>query len=200
MKLSTAYLLVFLNLVFFCNVKAEVINNFKIEGIKIGDNLLDHAENIGLSLESLKNFKLVYYPNSKKFAGLNIVNKGNYKTFDTVQFHINPNNYKIHSVSGKMYKSSCFKELDIMFEEIKNLYPSAEIYLGKEKKHKADKTGNSMSKFHVLKFINGQIRFDCQDWSDEFRDSNGNKPKDGIMVSVLSNEFFDWLKNDAYKK
>ena len=58
--------------------KADDISEFEIEGMSIGDSLLEHDKTIGVTVEDLKSFKLAYYPNSKKFAGLSIKNLGNF--------------------------------------------------------------------------------------------------------------------------
>ena len=66
--------------------KADDIRDFEIEGMSIGDNLLEHHTTIGITKKKLKNFKLAYYPNSKKFAGLNISDTGNFKQWLELEF------------------------------------------------------------------------------------------------------------------
>ena len=184
--------------------KADDISEFEIEGISIGDSLLEHDKTIGLTVEDLKSFKLAYYPNSKKFAGLSIKNLGNFKQYESVQFHIDPNNYKIYAISGKIkspFKNKldkCFEKMEIVFNELKDLFPNAQAIKGEKKTHTADKTGNSLTKNFRLELKDGMIRIDCNDWSENHKDSNGRTPSDTFMVSIVTKKLADWVNNEAY--
>ncbi len=183
---------------------AEDIQDFEIEGMSIGDSLLEHDKTIGLTIEDLKSFKLAYYPNSKKFAGLSIKNMGNFKQYESVQFHIDPNNYKIYAISGKIKSpyinklDKCFEKMEIVFNELKDLFPNAQTIKGEKKSHIADKTGNSYTKNYRLKLKNGMIRIDCHDWSENHKDFNGRKSTDNFMVSIVTKKLVDWINNEAY--
>ena len=59
------FLSVFILIISFQSwTKADDIRDFEIEGMSIGDNLLEHHTTIGITKKKLKNFKLAYYPNS----------------------------------------------------------------------------------------------------------------------------------------
>jgi len=184
--------------------KADDISEFEIEGMSIGDSLLEHDKTIGVTIEDLKSFKLAYYPNSKKFAGLSIKNMGNFKQYESVQFHIDPNNYKIYAISGKIkspFKNKldkCFEKMEIVFDELKDLFPNAQSIKGEKKSHRADKTGNSLTKNYRFKLKDGMIRIDCNDWSENHKDSNGRTPADTFMVSIVTKKLAEWINNEAY--
>ena len=178
--------------------KADDIRDFQIEGMSIGDNLLDHANTIGITVKDIKSYKLKFFPKSKKFAGISFKDKGNFKTFEAVQFTIDPKNYKIYDIGGKIRKpfknnlSACYKKMDTIFDEIKPLFPNAKIKIGDEKKHQYDKTGKSLTKTYYLKLNTGDITVRCTDWS------NNIKIRDSLIVSIRFKEFSNWVNNEAY--
>ena len=93
-------------------VKADNLNDFQIEGMSIGENLIKHAETIGVSVNEIKSYNLFFYPKSKKYAGISFANKGNFTTFEAVQFTIDPDTYDIVTIGGKL--RSPFKNLRIL--------------------------------------------------------------------------------------
>ena len=206
MKRLLSYLLLVLVLTFNLQswTKADDIRHLEIEGMSIGDSLLDYANTIGFSIEEIKKMKFAYYPKSKKFVGLSIPDQGNYKVYESVQFHIDPNDYKIYSISGKIKKpfennkAKCYNKMDLVFNELNDSFSNLEIKKGKEKAHVADNTGKSLSKVYNLKLENGSIRITCTDWSGDFKDSNGRILKDNFKISIVSELLSDWIKNEAY--
>ena len=83
--------------------KANDIRDFEIEGISIGDSLLDY-----FTLEQINKREKFYYPKSKKFAGLSFANQNFYKTFDAVQFTFKETDFKIASIGGELYFKNDF--------------------------------------------------------------------------------------------
>ena len=80
--------------------KADDIREFEIEGLGIGDSLLDFYDDS--LLMSIDRF---YYPNSKKYFGLthNSFDE-NLETYESIQFIVKPEKYEIISVAGRNYK------------------------------------------------------------------------------------------------
>ena len=78
--------------------KADDIRDFEIEGISIGDSLLEYTDKKYI-LEEIKN--AYFYPNSKKFAVINF-NKDNLKLYDDLNITFKPKDTKfiIHSLKG----------------------------------------------------------------------------------------------------
>ena len=74
--------------------KADDIRDFEIEGISIGDSLLDY-----FSEEEINKQGIFYYPKSKRIAGVRLSKNGN-KQYDSTQFGFYPSSYKIVSVTG----------------------------------------------------------------------------------------------------
>ena len=79
--------------------KADDIRDFEIEGISIGDSLLDH-----FSEEKIKKTKKTYYPGNDRFFRINI-KKPNMEIYESLQFHLKDNdkNYKVYSISGLIF-------------------------------------------------------------------------------------------------
>ena len=61
-------------------VKADDIKDFEIEGISVGDNLLNHAETIGVTKQFIKDRRFTFYPASKRLGLLAFKDEGNYNT------------------------------------------------------------------------------------------------------------------------
>ena len=61
--------------------KADDIRDFEIEGMSIGDSLLDY-----FSESKIKNLPRDYYPGSKKYEMIEV--QGQYKDYDVVAFHV----------------------------------------------------------------------------------------------------------------
>ncbi|WP_415324045.1 hypothetical protein [Candidatus Pelagibacter sp. Uisw_127] len=63
-------LILILTLNFQSWTKADDIRDFQIEGMSVGDNLLDH-----FSKEEINKRDIFYYPKSKKFVGISFANQ-----------------------------------------------------------------------------------------------------------------------------
>ena len=107
MKLFIAVLVLIFSLQSW--TKADDIRDFEIEGISIGDSLLDYY-----SETQINSFFKIQYPSSDKFIGYE--SNLSYNTYDAVSFHFKKKdkNYKVFSLKGfKTYNNKlniCRKE------------------------------------------------------------------------------------------
>ena len=176
---------------------ADDIRDFEIEGISIGDSVLDYVD---------KNFieeNKYYYPNSKKYGTLSIYSSDskliNFKTFDNIQLNFIDNdlNYKIYSVRGKIHykKGIDMKNCDVIkkdvMNEVKQIFNIKNINDYK-KNHPADKSGKSKSNTAHMYFDGGKIGVSCLDWHSDM------KYWDNFSVAILNKEFSNWLNNEAF--
>ena len=78
--------------------KADDIRDLEIEGMSIGDSLLDYY-----SEEEIKQTYAGIYPN-KKFFQTDIKYSSKFETYQSVQFHTkrNDDRYIIHALSGEI--------------------------------------------------------------------------------------------------
>ena len=101
---------------------ADDIYNFKIEGMGIGDSLLDYYDE-----DEINNFLKMEYPGDHEYSGYEILqsmSKIKFNTYDsiTVHFKTNDKKMKIVAISGiKLYPDNlqtCLNERDKISKEI----------------------------------------------------------------------------------
>tara|TARA_B110000483_G_C18128285_1_gene516575 strand:- start:163 stop:741 length:579 start_codon:yes stop_codon:yes gene_type:complete len=188
-------LLIFiLTLNFQTLAKADDIRDFEIEGMSIGDILLDHFQE-----SEVRKIDKFYYPNSKKYFGLasNLFNE-NLDAYDAVQFIVVPQTYEIISIAGKIYKftndkKKCFNEMEKIFNELKLSFPNSKIDKEKESPHDADRSGKSFAKVYKIYLKNGRIAVTCTDWSQD------TGRQDSLKVAIHLKDYVDWINNEAYE-
>tara|TARA_B100001996_G_scaffold363901_1_gene332509 strand:- start:255 stop:569 length:315 start_codon:yes stop_codon:yes gene_type:complete len=78
--------------------KADDIRDFEIEGMSIGDSLLEY-----FSEEEIKSKNKSYYPKSKKYHMIEF--EGNFKDYESLAFHLKKNDkkYLIQSIKGVIF-------------------------------------------------------------------------------------------------
>jgi len=173
--------------------KADDIRDFEIEGISIGDSLLDHYNK-----NVLDNIKRHYYPNSKKMVGLySQVFNDNLKNYEAIQFSVTPDDYQIEAIGGLTYefeneKKECYLKMEKIFDEIQSLFPNSETIKEKERAHAADVSGKSVGKVYKINLNNGSIRVTCTDWTKEMNYD------DSLKISIHSTKHMNWINNEAY--
>ena len=187
--------LIILILGFFSYAESSDIEDFEIEGISIGDSLLDYFE----ESEIIKKF---YYNNKKYFS----FGSAKYKSenYDGVQFHAKNNDkkYKIVAIEGmKAFENKNFNEcLKLKDEIVKDILkdldnPNVDTDTGK---HNYDSSGNSkyyrtsISLSSRAKYFN--LSISCTDWSKELEPQFADK----LAVSISNNEFNDYMSTEAY--
>lgn len=174
--------------------KADDISEFEIEGISIGDSALDY-----FSVDQLINEKTFYYKN-KKYAG--IIYFENLEIYDDLQITFDPNdkNFKIVSIEGSLtFKENfedCYKKQEEIVKHFEKVFPNLKK-ISYEQPHAIDKSGNSKGRSVDFEFKNrDSIRVVCMDWSEELTEKNNWF--DNLAVSVITDEFLDWVTKEAY--
>tara|TARA_S200000501_G_scaffold24363_1_gene21125 strand:- start:12836 stop:13420 length:585 start_codon:yes stop_codon:yes gene_type:complete len=190
MKIFFFLLLIIINVQSW--TKADDIRDFEIEGISIGDSLLDFFSEKKIKnffnyddLPSDMKFRIAeFYPDDMK---MNI--------YDAIQVFYKPNDkkYILHTISGVVdcsenTKTACKK----IYNEIKKNLSSIFNSNPKENKskHFDDKSGKSDVYRYTFDLDKGKISISYTDWSKKM------DFKDNIMVSVNSNESVIWLQNN----
>ena len=82
--------------------KADDISDFEIEGISVGDSLLDYFTKKEIRKERKYRIK---YPNSNKFSAITFVEYPNLKVYNSIQVNVKNKDkkYIIYSISGIIY-------------------------------------------------------------------------------------------------
>ena len=184
-------IILFINLCLTVYSKADDIRDFQIEGISIGDSLLNFYSK--KKINSGKNKSNPY--KSDKFIMVTLISTGN--TYQALQFHFKKNdrNYKIYSISGQtiMKLNPCLKKRNKIFGEIENLFPNTEKLKLDKRSHPGYEKSYSYSSY--FKFKSGDlIEIACYDYNDTLNKTIADK----LTVSLDSKEFNAFLTNEAF--
>ncbi len=179
--LLTIFLLFFSSSVF-----SEDISDFQIEGISIGDSLLNYFTENEIKEKILRN---TFPGKDNKFLTVEIYSDF-YEIYDLIQFHIldKDTNYKIYSIQAMIFQDikSCkknFKEISI---DLSKIFPN----LKKESFHNNKLNDDGLYSGYYFEFANGDVAGTyCYDWYAKTGWS------DNLRVSLYSAEFDNWLSN-----
>ena len=156
--------------------QANDIRDFQIEGISIGDSLLDYfSEN---EIKNNLNTTKFYEPfGTAVFSSIRSAKlKSKLKTYNYMQIVVmrDDKNYIIIAMDAANLKdnfdmNNCKKEAKQIANEFKKLFGKSTKYqYDKMKKHSADKSGKSISDSHFFLFgDNSYANVGCNDWSKE---------------------------------
>jgi len=190
--------LIILVLLFSSSVVADDISDFEIEGVSLGDNILDH-----FSKNQLEQFYMSY---GKLHTGIEVysdvdINHPRYfklQTYDGIQVHYDDKSKKIIGIFGAINFpddiSGCLKKLNEIKPKIESATRST--ILRKEddinRKHWDDPSGKSYTTGVNYYFKNDhQIQLDCYDWSEEM------KPWiDHLRMGIYFKEYLDLIDSE----
>ena len=196
MRIFIAVLVLIFSLQSF--TKADDISDFEIQGVGIGDSLLNIFSEKELN-EFINNENQVnFYPKSKKFFTLSAPSVDeNFRQINVDLKHLDKK-FIIYGIS--QYKRSkiddCLEEKRTAVKDIKNIFSSNLTQNDYTKKHNADQTGNS--KMFATEFVfkdNSSINIVCTDWGKELEDEGY---VDNLDVGISSSEFYKWIISEAY--
>ena len=189
-------------------VFADDISDFEIEGMSIGDSLLDYmTEEEILEEIELNKDDYPYLNEPNKYVeiyfwkvlptydnGLSVFVKNN----STNQYITNKNKkYTILSIYGMMNYienfDSCIAKRNEISEIISGMFPNEQKIEG-DFAHPSDPSGKSIIDRISFHFDSGeQINTECMDFDETFRiKSNLNE---GLTVSILSEEIINWFSD-----
>ena len=180
--------------------KADDISEFQIEGMSIGDSLLDYFTKKEIRIKRKYRIK---YPNSKKFTAITFDEDPKLKVYDSIQANVKTNDkkYIIYSISGISYFdnniSKCKEQMKLISKELIKIFPNASN-INKTKKHEYDKSGKSLIHQSIFDMDSGaEARVECYDWSKKM--SKKHNLDDQLIVSILGENFSYFMANEAYK-
>lgn len=190
MKIFLMVLILFINIQSW--LKADDITEFEIEGMSIGDSLLNH-----ISLDEINSAILNSIYKNNSFVRAEFYN--NLKIYDAIQLHFknDDSNYIIHMLAGAKYfiddLENCLKEKNNIEKEFRNIFKNSEFEDWGVSPHPSDKSGKSLvySSVFLLK-VNGNIAIQCYDWTNEMGYN------DHLKVKLMTNEYTHWITNEAY--
>ena len=181
--------------------KADDIRDFQIEGVSVGDSLLNYfnEDEIINKINSYKNKGFIYGNDKKTFYTLTFKRPERYEKYDGLQISLKSNDerYIIYALVGEIYHkdiNNCYN----VFDEVENTFDFLFKDSNKEEKlkrpHSYDKTGDSTTTDVYYNMDNGDVvALVCTDWSIEMSIS------DSFRVELITDEYADWLNNIVYK-
>ena len=172
--------------------KADDIGDLQIEGMSMGESLLDY-----FSKSEIENSNMNYYK-KKKFITIGFNNSSFLKTYDWLQlsYEREDKNYKIANLDGVLsfknnYDGCLIKKKEITKDIQNSLNKKPDNYGGK---HNADKSGKSLFESSEWNIDGGTIIVQCINWSKKME----KQFFDHLKVWIGSNEFMNWVKSDPY--
>ena len=196
LKVIMKILLTFFVLFFSSFVIADDASEFEIEGISLGDSLLEYIskEEINNQYQETK-FYYDYLP--EKFGEVYLYE--GLEQFDYLSFFykLKDKKYTIHSIRGVLaFKNinECINKQKELSAFVYNMFPNA-IYDEYIHDHPVDESGNS--KNHVMIYTNEDNKFSimihCTDFEENLRIKNNWD--DGLSFSIDTQEVVLWLEN-----
>ena len=167
--------------------KADDISNFEIEGISVGNSLLDFY-----SKREINNFyNYDHLPSDMKFRIAD--DQRTTGSYDGLQFFYKPKDqkFKIYSVAGHIYCNSK-NECNKIFEEIKSDMEKSlggKNFIKNTYRHSDDKSGKSFATYYYLDVDGGHIKIEYMDWSENVKYS------DNVNVAINTTETIVWMQS-----
>jgi hypothetical protein len=203
-------LLVILFSLFFLSspsVFADDISDFSIEGISIGDSLLDYMTE-GEILEEIERNKNVYFYLNEPNKYAEVYFTKDFPTYDSVSVSIKNNSpnkyvinnnekYSIMSIRGLILHNEdfdkCIQKRDEIVDILSKTFPNTTTYESFSI-HPGDPSGKSISDaihFYIDSVMVSQAT--CLNLEENFRIKNNLN--DVLQVSIYSEEIVNWLRD-----
>jgi len=175
--------------------KANDVKDFEIEGITVGESLLDYYSEKEIK-KKINEETSIWYPKNAYVSIL--VKSKNFKTYEELGIVLDATNnkYIIEGIEGTFnYKDDideCYKKQDIITSDLKDMFLNNVEFQSFKSKYQADKSGKSLVKYNDFYFKNGgAIRVICYDMNKDFMD-----PNDQLYLAINSKKFLDWLNEN----
>ena len=188
-------LILLLTFGFQSSTKADDIRDFEIEGMSIGDSLLDYFTQSEIKINPGEN--IYNYPNSDKYV-LWISKDAQIKlrNYDGMQFHykLSDLKYIIEAIDAHIYFyeniQDCYPKKKEIYNDIIKLFPNIKVD-NRNVTHSLNK--DSKVDQSIWTFADGHLVLECYDWSADM--PYGDK----LSLAITSNDLSYWLENEAYK-
>jgi len=187
-------LLTLLVLLFSPSVIADDISDFQIEGMSLGDSLLDYY-----SKTEIKNFhNYDNLPSSMKFRiAWFESDEFDLDLYDGMQVFYKPEdvNFIIHGMNGFVNcfsKNECEKIFNNILSEVSIFFNNSKKTGGDTYNHSDDKSGKSTYTNYYFELVSGWASVEYLDWSKE------SGYGDNVRVQITNNEVDEWIQNGYF--
>ena len=174
------------------STNADDIRDFEIEGISIGDSLLEFYS------ESEIKTQLSKTTSTRKNTDMLRVwfNISNPNLYSSINIHFkNDKSYKIESIGGIEYfkndMTGCYNKQNKVIKDLEEAFPDASKSDLEISKHSSDTSGKSSVRDMWFDLKNGQIYIACTDWSSDM--TSKFNWTDNLGVYLDSSEHINWL-------
>ena len=185
--------LIFIYIFTFSVTKADDIRDFEIEGMSVGDSLLDY-----MSLEKINISKRNYFDDQRNYYVVGLVD--NLNSYDVLDLYLKTGDkkYIIRTIGGvlDLSGSKCFSKKDEIAIELENFFSNI-VKEEFEKSHEFDKS-NKSKLYQTVFFLKNtkkandpHIRVECSVWSEEVKKQTGFS--DSLNVVAMTTEILDWI-------
>ena len=182
-------------LFFSSSVFAEDISDFQIEGMSVGDSLLDYFSEKEI-IDEIEINKYMYEYTTDEFG--EVYKYDGLQTYFNISFFVKPEdkNFIIYAIYGTLPHenniNNCYQKMNEISKEFIIIFKSAKK-LDQNYNHPVDPSGRSKVKKTYFLFNNGdEIEIMCLDFEENLRLKNNWS--DGLNISIGRKEFNDWLK------
>ena len=190
-------IILFCSLILFSCERGPYIKDYKIEGIGLGDSLLDYFSEEEITTE-IKLNRYMYDYLSEDFGEVYLFNE-NFELYDYISFFVKPDDkkYIIHQIRGIIaYNDNidkCYSKQKEIVEELSLLFKDAK----KEEdiiKFPKDPSGKSYKQQYIFIFNSGdEIRIDCAFFEESLRKKNNWDQ--GLAVIIAKQDVSNWLES-----
>ena len=208
MKITSCYIFkkIFFSLIIILSLQsltiADDIQDLEIEGMSVGDSLLNYMSEIEIKKEiEVTKSHYSYLEDPLRFREVYFFsNNNNFNTYKTVSvmFKNNDNKYKIAFIRGmKDYVENlqgCISKRSEISEEIETIIPKYSKDF-REGKSRLDKSGKSTTNniYYIFNSGNGII-LACNNWEEKLRKKNNWT--EGLSVVLRTYEVGSWLNGE----
>jgi len=185
-------LILILTLSFQSLTKADDIRDFEIEGMSIGDSLLDY-----MSKSEIKENYIDYGSNLKFYASLYNESSSQYDRIE-IWLKTKDKKFVIYAVNAGIYINNlkeCIEQRDSIVNDIKSLFLNIKHEEG-EKKHDAYKDSKQYLSQFVFNDSNDNLRVECVIFGKKTKKKHGFE--NYLSVIVQSDDYVTWGL-DGYK-
>ena len=178
-------------------IKAEDISDFEIEGMSIGDSLLDY-----MTVDEIESNILQYFNDKRKYYVVGKID--NLNKYEQLEIYLKSDdkNYEIKTLGGFIWieGDKCLSKQKEIDKEFRELFSNLKIYSATIS-HIYDKSGKSKQKQTNYVFgsdasKDDHIRTECVSWSDEIKQKEGWT--DNLIVIAMTSEILKWV-DSGYK-
>jgi len=171
--------------------QADDIRDFQIEGMSLGDSLLDY-----MTKDEIKQNTLQYFPDQRKYYIVGMTN--NLKNFEQVEIYLKSKDkkYEIRSINGMLMINNlknCLKKKKKIIKDIDHLF-SELIKFSATKSHEVDESGKSKQYIDQYNFEaanpSNHIRVECVIWTNKIKQEKGFT--DTLNVVAMTKEVWNW--------